>query len=497
MRRAGSVERPARPAHWLNVLAERVDRWPVARSWDRRSAHRLLAGLVVTTLGALLTAQPVEFPLLVAACACFVALICMEARHPVLDARTVLGASALLLVVAVLAAPRNSDDVWSYAMYGHMVSHYHVDPYKVSPLAYPGDLWFWRVSKWWQDTRSVYGPVFTALSSAGMALAGNSALRARLFFQLITGASVFASLALLHRRRLGAGALAFLGLSPFTVVNVVNGGHNDALVGLGVLAGVLAFSKRWRVGAAVVLGLAALIKLIALLPVAALVIWVWRREGWRPALTLLAVAGGVVAAGYLLVGGPSALGPLQDASRLVNHWSLWSPLGHATPPSATGQGPLGGLLVSPEPKQWLSGLARYAGTLAVLAVGLFVVVAGSSDSRPSAGAGAAVLAFVLVTPYIQPWYLAAMLPLLALQWRSRLAVLGTGYCLVLMLSDSWQSATGLVKTMLRIPFSTVFVGWQVLALVVLIALAVRQLREAPVGGPLPTEPAPVQAATAS
>jgi alpha-1,6-mannosyltransferase len=479
VKRSGPTLIQQRRGGSLSALAQRIDRLGLARNWDQRSAHRTLALLVASTVAALVSPQPVEFWTLLVASAAFVVLICMEARHPALQARTVLWCSLVLLAVAVLAAPRNSDDVWSYAMYGHMVTHYHADPYRISPLAYSGDPWFWRVSNWWQDTRTVYGPVFTALSAAGMIIAGSSALRARLFFQLLTALAIAGSLGLLYRRKVDAGALAFVGLSPVIVVNVVNGGHNDALVGLGVLAGVLAFSKRWRFAAGAVLGLTALVKLIALLPAAALVVWVWRREGRRCALLLLAVIGAVVAAGYLLIGGVAALAPLSDASRLVNQWSLWGWFGHLAPPASTGQGPLGGLLVAPVAKHLLTGWARYAGTGLVLVVGLVVIVAGSGDSRPSAGAAAAILAFVLATPYIQPWYLAAMLPLLALQWRSRLAVLGAGYSILLVLADSWQSSTGLVHVLLRIPLSTVFIAWQALALGMLVALAIRQLREAP------------------
>lgn len=488
--RSGSTMIQQHQGGALGALAQRLDELAPARNWNRGSAHRTLAVLVASTLAALVSPQPLEFWTLLVASAAFVVLICMEARHPTLQARTVLWCSLVLLAVAALAAPRNSDDVWSYAMYGRMVIHYHADPYRISPLTYSGDPWFWRVSNWWQDTRTVYGPVFTGLSAVGMAIAGSSALRARLFFQLLTALAIAGSLALLYRRKADAGALAFLGLSPVIVVNVVNGGHNDALVGLGVLAGVLAFTKRWRMAAGAALGLTALVKLIALLPAAAAVVWVWRREGRRPALVLLAVIGAVVAAGYLLVGGLGALAPLQQASRLVNQWSLWGWFGHLAPPAPTGQGPLGGLLVSPVPKHWLGGWARYAGTGLVLGVGLLVIVAGSGDSRPSAGAAAAILAFVLATPYIQPWYLAAMLPLLALQWRSRLAVLGAGYSILLVLADSWQSSTGLIHTLLRFPLSTVFIAWQGLALVTLVALAIRQLREAPLRSRLPGGGAP-------
>ena len=60
-----------------------------------------------------------------------------------------------------------------------------------------------------------------------------------------------------------------------------------------------------------------------------------------------------------------------------------------------------------------------------------------------------------------------MLPLLALQWRSRLAFLGAGYALVLMLAVTWQSSTGLVRTILKVPLTWIFPVYQLLTLAAL------------------------------
>jgi len=460
-------------------LAELADRLPLAQHWDIRRAHIVLGILWAATVGALLTKQGQAFPLLIVASAAFAFLLVMEARRSLLDPRLILWSSIVLIAIAVLVPPRESADVWSYAMYGRIVDHFHANPYRVSPLVFSGDPWFWRVSVWWQDTRTVYGPAFTGVSALGMHLAGSSALLARLFFQLLTGASVVVALVLLYRRRVEPAALVFLGLSPVMVISVVNGAHNDALVGLAALGAVVALSRRWRVVAGVALGLAALVKLIALLPAAALIVWLWRREGRAAALRMGAVIGGLVGAGYLLIGGLTALAPLQEASRLVDRFSLWGPFGQPKPVSPLGRGHLGGLLISPVPQQWLTGGIRFVAMLLLAGVATLVLFGGSSESRPSAGAGAVVLAFVLVTSYIQPWYLAAILPLVALQWRSRLAFLAAGYSVLLLLGDEWLTSGGLLKTVLRFPLSTAFPVFQLLALGALVGLAVSQLRQEP------------------
>ncbi|HLI57303.1 MAG TPA: glycosyltransferase 87 family protein, partial [Actinomycetota bacterium] len=386
---------PESRGSWLTLpgLASRIDRTPVLRRWDRRAAFTVLAVLDAAILGALLSSQSGGFGLLVLASAAFVLLVGMEAVRPCLSRQAVLWSSVVLVIVAVVVAPRNSDDVWSYAMYGHMVSHYHVNPYTVSPLSFSGDPWFWRVSVWWQDTRSVFGPLFTGVSALGMLVAGNSALVARLFFQLLTAGSILTALVLLDRRGAEPGALAFLGLSPMIIVDVVNGGHNDALVGLAALAAVALLARhaatpgpttRWRVVAGVLFGLAALVKLIALLPAGALAVWLWHHEDRRQAVAFAAAAAAIVGAGYLLFGGVHALSPVQDASRMVDQWSLWGWLGHLMPASPTGAGPLGGLAILPVPKRWLTGPARFLGTGGVVAVGLLGIVAWRRDRRSSA-----------------------------------------------------------------------------------------------------------------
>lgn len=475
----------------LGDLRHRAEGRPFVRNWTRRRAQVLLGVLDASMALAIVLRPGQEYGPLLVACAAFGLLTAMEALRPVLGTREIVWSCAALLVLAVVVAPRDSDDVWSYAMYGHMVVRYHANPYSVAPLAYSGDPWFWRVSVWWQDTRTVYGPVFTAVSAMGMGLAGDSALRARLFFQVLTAGAILGSVLLLRRRGAEAGALVFLGLSPLMVVNVANGAHNDALVGLALLAGVVIVSRRradsrhWVTAAGVLLGIGALVKLIALLPAAALAFWLWRAEGRRRAVVFVATVGALVVAGYVLAGGPGALAPVQEASRLVNHWTLWGWLGHKAPASPTGEGPLGGLLISPVPKLWLTGAARYAVAALVAAVAGLATLAWARDERPSAGAAATVLAFVLATSYVQPWYLAAILPVLALQWRSRLAALGAAYSLLVLLADGWDNATGVLKTLFRIPFSTVFPVFGGLALAGLVVLAVQRLRTPP----LPAEPA--------
>jgi CPA1 family monovalent cation:H+ antiporter len=116
----------------------------------------------------------------------------------------------------------------------------------------------------------VYGPAFTALSAAGTAVAGESRLATRLFFQGTAALSVLAAVFILGLRSRQGSAPAFLGLNPVVIVSVVGDGHNDALVGLAVLAAVLVVVRRPVVGG-FLLGVAAAISGVV---IAMRIVWV-------------------------------------------------------------------------------------------------------------------------------------------------------------------------------------------------------------------------------
>jgi len=306
--------------------------------------------------------------------------------------------------------------VWAYSWYGRVVAHYHANPYTNPPSRYPSDAWARRVDRPYQDTNSVYGPVFTAVSGAGMFLFGFSFLAARLFFQLLAAACVGAVLLIVWRRTRSPAAVAVIGLNPLVVVSVVNGGHNDAWVGLAVVAGVVLVTRGRMRWAGLALAAAALIKVAAVLPLLAVGLWVWRNRGWRTAAELGAAAAlaGVVA--YGIAGGTTAIGPLRAAQLHFSGPSVWK-----------------------GPERWLGGhgLSRWiatTATAAAVAFMLFLARRRIDHADPSLIAGGAVLAYCLLGPYVLPWYVFWGLPAFALAWRSRLTWLAVLHGAVLHLA---------------------------------------------------------------
>jgi len=350
-----------------------------------------------------------------------VVLVIEVRRHraglPTALGKALVGACAAgLLVLAVAAPPTESGDVWAYAWYGRVVAHYHANPYTTPPSQHPNDKWARHVDRPYQNSNSVYGPVFTAVSGVGMLAFGYWFLAARLFFQLLAAACVAAALVVIWRRTRSPAALAIIGLNPLVVVSVVNGGHNDAWVGLAILAGVVLVTRDRMRSAGLVFAAAALIKVAAVLPLLAVGLWVWRNRGWRAAAEMGVAAALLGLVAYGIAGGTTAIGPLRAAQLHFSGPSVWK-----------------------GPERWLGGhgLTRWlatGATLAAVAFTLFLARRRIDHADPALIAGGAVLAYCLLGPYVLPWYVFWGLPVFAPAWRSGLTWLALLHGAVLHLA---------------------------------------------------------------
>lgn len=367
-----------------------------------------------------------DLVLLTVAFAALAVVLAAERRRPRLDRGLVLGLSGALLVLAVVVPPTESSDVWSYAMYGRTVSHYHASPYRHTPAEYRDDPIGQRVPRFWLRSRSVYGPLFTAVSAGGMGVAGHSALLTRLFFQGLAALAVAIALWVVDRRTGDPVALALLGVNPVMVVSVVNGAHNDALVGLAVLAGALLVAARRPAWAGLALAAGALVKVAVLLPLAAVAVWVWCHHGRRAAATLAGAAAAVGVAGLAAADAPAVVGALGDAQGRVSGGSVWA-----------------------GPHRWLTGVGSllagghmlaWAGM--VTAVGLLVLLVRGrpAGEGPVLVTGGAVVAYLLVGTYVLPWYLGWALPVLALAWRWRMVWVALAQAALLQLATARPTA---------------------------------------------------------
>jgi len=351
------------------------------RPRSSRATAAVLASTSVTTLW--LVARPhigasAGTALLVAAIAAF--LVARRARP---GPRAVVACTAIAMTVAVVLQPFGSRDVWSYIAYGHIVVDHRANPYLVAPAAFPEDPTTARVAPGWRSTPTVYGPAFTGASATIAAISRGSLTAERRLHQAMAAACSVMIAGVLWQRRRSLDGFMLLGLNPAALA-IVNGGHNDLLVGALVSAGAWATARRHAVAGGALIGLAASVKVIALITL--LVVLLQPRQGRA---RTAGAALGVTALGYLLVGGPSAVAPLLDAGGMTSRAAVWSGP-RAVAAAAWGE--------------------ERAGTIVAVAAAVAIVAFGSAAARRRARQdGATAMATTLggttaLLPYTLPWY---------------------------------------------------------------------------------------------
>jgi alpha-1,6-mannosyltransferase len=230
---------------------------------------------------------------------------------------------------------------------------------------------------------------------------------ARLFFQLLAALALAAVLVVVWRTTRSLAAVLFLGLNPVLSVIVVNGGHNDMIIGALLLAATLLAVRRRPATAGALVGLAALIKLTAGLALIGLLFWAWRHQLRRVAARVTAAAIAVVVVGYLPVV-VSASHVLVSADKTVTNASPWNGildrlLGHDAWRNVT------------HPLAHNDTLAAffYVGTFAVLAIAVGIGWHSARRNRPDTAVGVSLASYSVGAEYAFPWYAAWGLPMFA------------------------------------------------------------------------------------
>lgn len=344
-----------------------------------------------------------------------VGLLLLERRGVRPSLRLVVATVVLAALAAVVAPPFGSNDVWSYVMYGRILGLHHANPYVLPPEHFLSDPFLHQVSRTWRDTPSVYGPVFALYSALGAVLARDSMLVARLFHQLIGLAALAGILRMVWLRTRSSAAVAVLGLHPVVIVFALNGGHNDLLVGVAILAGILLMTDDRPVGAGVVLGLAILVKVTAGLALVGLVFWALHTRGRRSAARILVSAFAIAGAGYALAG-VAAIKALNAAGGIVSRASAWQ-----SAHELLGLEGHEGIFGYSHRRSMHALTFVAAGVTFALAIGLAWWVSRRRSADESAVVGTGT--FQVSAAYVLPWYALWSLPGALLRPKSRLALI--------------------------------------------------------------------------
>jgi len=305
----------------------------------------------------------------------------------------VVGALACVVQLAPLASPLLlSTDAWTYWDYGRIAAVHGASPYDETPADFRHDAAFEHVGSDWRDATTVYGPAFTLASEPLALAAGSSANAAAWIYKTLAGLAIVAAAFLAARLSSRPPlALAFVGWNPVLAVHFAGGGHNDAWIALLVVAALAAAASGYRRLAGVCWALAALVKWVPLLllPLRALQARASRR---------LVGHLGFAAAAVLVCG--------------LATWRYgWSWV-HAFTTLARN--------ANRETRFALPHRVEQLGVPDAVAVALFAAafVTFYAWSLRSAARGRERLALTMVaalvaTPYLAPWYLAWAVPLAA------------------------------------------------------------------------------------
>ncbi|MFL5862829.1 MAG: glycosyltransferase 87 family protein [Solirubrobacteraceae bacterium] len=344
----------------------------------------------------------------------FVSYATVVALAGQLSARVVLIAIMAIHAVVLLAPPLASTDVFSYQAYARMGALYHINPYTHVPYAINPDAVFPYVGAKWSYIASAYGPVFTIFSYLLAPLTIATSVFA------YKSLAVVASLALVAvvwqcarlRGKNPVTAAALVGLNPLLLIYGVGGGHNDLLMLLAMVGGVYAVLAS--------------------------------REATGGALSLLAV-GVKLTAGLVLPFALVAGGHDAQARRSRRRIALGAGAGLVALAGLSfgtfGSGSfdmLGTVIKSQSEGGWLSipgvistrlGLPTAGHVAGFVLAGAFALTLcwllrrvwrGEMDWID--GAGWAMLAMLVASSSLLPWYVGWLLPLAALARDRRLAV---------------------------------------------------------------------------
>lgn len=333
----------------------------------------------------------------------------------------------ITLVVVVAFPPATSHDVNSYALYGRVIAEHGESPYLVAPSDVPGDVWSSRVSYYWRDAPTVYGPLFTSMSAAVMAGAGESFHLARLGFQLIDVAALVAAVAIAARMLRDVPlAIALIGLNPLMLTFGVNDAHCDVLMGALLLAACPLLMRQRFVWAGIALAAAVLVKVTALVGLAGAAVWVLSHHGVRRASMFGVAAMSAIIGGMLCFGGVDVLRPLTDASARVSRFSLWNPID--------------GLVGDPS-------VVTLTANCFVATLGSYLIVRFRKQSSPYMAIACGLVVYQLIGAYVLSWYALWAIPVLALAWRSPLASIcffhGCAIAVAYLSGYGLMAATGL------------------------------------------------------
>ena len=370
-----------------------------------------------------------------------ITLLDLERKGRAVPIGAVVASAAVVLIAAVVLGPTDSHDLWSYAMYGRILSVHHASPWVVTPAHFPADPFLLHVARGWRHTTSIYGPAFELIAAAITKLGGDAATAVRMLFTSTFALATAAGGLIVFRRTRSSAATALVLLHPAIAVAGILGGHNDILVGLGLLGAVVLVHDDRPIAAGFAAGLATLVKLTGGIGILALACWALAHRGRGWAARFAGAAFGLVALAYLPLGTSGFSAFVQNRGSL-SRASAWE-----FPRLLTGLDHRHTALNVGLP-QSDTQLLITLGTVVMIAIAVWMAIKLRHRADPGTPMVAAIGSYLIFAPYVLPWYPAWVIPTIGLSPRSpvgRLLAL-QGAALVVVYELKTQSLAGWIAS---------------------------------------------------
>jgi hypothetical protein len=343
-----------------------------------------------------------------------------------------LAVSAAVVAVMVSLTPVGSSDTASYAAYGRIAA-LGGNPYLRTPRDWLGahSPYIGVVASVWRKAPSVYGPVATGIQRFAASIGGPS-VEHTIWVLMILNGLVFIGVGWLLLKTSDDPVRATLlwTANPVIIQQLVSGGHLDTFV---AAAAICAIQVARRVSGVwgdaligVLIGLACGVKANAILVAVGLAWPMLRRREWMRIARIVAASLVTLTLLYSSYG-LQALKPLYGGTKLVilpSPWRLFQMLGVALGVNGSTMATIISVL-------W---------PIAMIAVAWIILQRISSDQpREVVAPFALTFAWVLVAPWVFPWYTAIAWAALTQVPRNRMT---RWLAIVTVLLAVWHSGGG-------------------------------------------------------
>ena len=355
----------------------------------------------------------------------WVGLIGRAERAPMTARRrlwAVVAVGAVWCLPMLAAPPLLSHDAYSYAAQARMAS-LGIDPSANGPDVLRYGYFYRQADPIWRDAPAPYGPVAVGFGDAIVNLAGQDAAATVWGFRVLSLVGVVMAgvgvAAIARRLRQSPAVAVAVGVaSPLVLLHLIGGSHNDAIMMGFTALGLAAFVRgRKFLGVALVI-LATGIKVPA---AAALVFmaWNWNDDPDVPIrrrVRDLAIVGGATLAGLAALCAAVGIGfgwisALKNTGKIFSTFSVSTKTGFL---AADGLRAIG-LDIS------ATTMVAVTRLLGLLAAGLICTVLLLRSPRMGMvrALGLSMLAVVILSPVVWPWYLAVGFALVAASGMGR------------------------------------------------------------------------------